>query len=140
MSMRVRDEIQEVLRDCDDALSERSRTTCVQAPAPRRRIIPSPKDHVRLLSALAVKNRCSSGRQTPTIAWTIGVPPLTNTLEYVGDGYRVSLLQSEGGWDDIICSSWHRDVSSARDQAAKWSAENANCAIREIGTDRKGRS
>ena len=62
------------------------------------------------------------------------------TLEYVGDGYRVSLLHSEEGWDEVIRSSWHRDVASARDRAGNWSAENANCAIREIGTGRKGRS
>jgi len=62
------------------------------------------------------------------------------TLEYEGNGYRVSLIRFEDGWDEVIRSSWHRDVSSARTRAAKWSAENANCAIREIGADRKGRS
>jgi hypothetical protein len=62
------------------------------------------------------------------------------TLEHVGDGYRVSLLHSEDGWDEVIRSSWHREVASARDRAGKWSAENANCPIREIGTDFKGQS
>jgi hypothetical protein len=67
-------------------------------------------------------------------------PPLMVTLEYEGDGYRVSLIQLEGGWHEVILSSWHRDGCSARARAAKWSAENANCAIREIGADRKGQS
>jgi hypothetical protein len=60
------------------------------------------------------------------------------TLENVGDGYRVNLLHSKDGWDEVIRSSWHRYVASARNQASKWSAENMNCAIREIGTGRKG--
>ena len=66
--------------------------------------------------------------------------PLIITLEFEGDGYRVSLVRSEDGWHVVIRSSWHRDVSSARARAAKWSAENANCAIREIGANRQGRS
>jgi len=66
--------------------------------------------------------------------------PVMVTLECVGDGYRVSLLHFVDGWDEVIRSSWHRDVASARDRASNWSNENANCAIREIGTDRKGLS
>jgi hypothetical protein len=66
--------------------------------------------------------------------------PLTVTLDYEGDGYRVSLTQLEGGWHEVVRSSWHRDGCSARARAARWSAENANGAIRKTGADRKRQS
>jgi len=62
------------------------------------------------------------------------------TLEYAGDGYRVSLIRPEGGRHQAIRSSGHRDVSSARARATQWSLENANSAIREFGTIAMGKA
>ena len=60
--------------------------------------------------------------------------PLQISLENLGIGYRVSLAELEGGWENIVRSAWYSDLCSARARALQWSNMNQDCLVREIGT------
>jgi hypothetical protein len=63
--------------------------------------------------------------------------PRAISLENVGNGFRVSLVERDNGWERVVRSGWYPDLPLARARAKEWSVENADCCVREIGTARK---